>query len=289
MKNQIKTILLLGVLSALLVGIGGMLGRGYLYGFAALAFLMNFVSYFFADRIILRMYRAQEVTPEQAPWLHSTVQELANAAEIPKPRVFLIPEAQPNAFATGRDPKRGVVALTQGIMDVLSRDELRGVLAHEIAHIKNRDILVATIAAGVATAISYIANALQFMAFFGGSRDGDEGEGSPAGGLLLAFVAPLLGLLLQMAISRSREYLADETGARLCGNPESLARALQKLEVAAHRVPSHAEPATASLFIVNPFAGGEALMNAFSTHPPMAKRIERLLALARSGDFILSR
>lgn len=282
MKNQLKTLLLLGVLSAILIGIGGALGPGYLYGFTALALLLNLGAYFFSDRIVLAMHHAHEVPRDQAPALHRMVEELARTAGIPKPRVFVIPEAQPNAFATGRNPERGVVAVTEGIVDLLTERELKGVLAHEMAHIKNRDILVATIAAGIAAAVTYIAHAAQFAAIFGGRSDDHEERGSLLGSLLLVLVAPIAATLIQLGISRSREYLADETGARLTGDPEALARALEKMEAAQHRIPAHVEPATASLFIVSPLSGGRSLMGLFSTHPRMEERIRRLRGLTVS-------
>ena len=283
MKNQLKTIFLLGVLSAVLIGVGGTLGPGYLYGFTALAMLMNLGAYFFSDRLVLRISGAQEVTPEQAPALHRMVDELARRAHIPKPRVCIIPEQHPNAFATGRNPQHGVVAVTEGILRLLSERELRCVLAHEIAHIKNRDILVSTIAAAIAAAVSYIANALSFAAFFGGgNQEGEGDEGSEGNGLLLALVAPLLAMLVQMGISRAREYMADETGARVSGDPEALASALAKLAQGAEAIPMHApQPATASLFIVNPLTGRSSIMNWLSTHPPMDERIRRLRAMTR--------
>jgi len=283
MKNQLKTIFLLGVLSAVLIGVGGTLGPGYLYGFTALAMLMNLGAYFFSDRLVLRISGAQEVTPEQAPALHRMVDELARRAHIPKPRVCIIPEQHPNAFATGRNPQHGVVAVTEGILRLLSERELRCVLAHEIAHIKNRDILVSTIAAAIAAAVSYIANALSFAAFFGGgNQEGEGDEGSEGNGLLLALVAPLLAMLVQMGISRAREYMADETGARVSGDPEALASALAKLAQGAEAIPMHApQPATASLFIVNPLTSRSSIMNWLSTHPPMDERIRRLRAMTR--------
>lgn len=281
MKNQLKTLFLLGVLSALLISIGGALGPGYFYGFTALALLMNLGAYFFSDRIVLRMHGAQEVTPEQAPALHRMVDELARRAQIPKPRVCVMPGEQPNAFATGRNPQHGVVAVTEGIMRLLTERELRGVLAHEIAHIKNRDILVASIAAVIAAAVGYIAHALAFSSLLGNHQE-DEEEGSGAGGLLMMFVAPMLATLIQLGISRAREYMADETGAQLSGDPEALARALEKLEQGAAVLPAETvQPATASLFIVNPLAGGSRMLNLFSTHPPMDERIRRLRGLAR--------
>ncbi len=284
MANQLKTLFLLGALSAVLIAIGGALGPGYLYGFTALALLMNIGAYFFSDRIVLRMSRAQAVTPEQAPELHHMVEEIARAAGIPKPRVFVTPEMQPNAFATGRNPENGVVAVTEGLMRMLSPRELKGVIAHEIAHIRNRDILVATVAAGIAAAVTYIANAAQFMAMFGGARSDDEEGGSPIGALVMAFVAPVAATLIQLGISRSREYMADETAAKLTGDPEALALALAKLERGAERIPAHVQPATASLFIVSPLSGGRSMMSWFSTHPPMQERIARLRGMTGRTD-----
>jgi len=280
MKNQLKTIVLLGALSALLVGIGGAMGGSYMYLFGVLALVMNFVGYFWSDKIVLKMSGARELAPNEAPWLHNMVQELSYAAQIPKPRVYLIPERQANAFATGRNPRNGAVAVTQGIVDLLNERELRGVIAHELAHIKNRDILVSSVAAMLATAITYAAHALQFAAIFGGAGRDEEDRGSAGGGLLVALVAPIAATLVQLGISRSREFLADETGARISGDPMALASALRKLHMGAQRIPADVAPATASLFIVNPFAGGQTLMNLFSTHPPMEKRVERLMALA---------
>ncbi len=275
MKNQIKTILLLGVLSSILIGFGAMLGRQWVAGFTLLALALNLGAYFFSHKIVLRMHGAQPVEEHQAPRLYAIIRELSMRAEVPMPRVYLIPSMQPNAFATGRNPAHGVVAVTQGILQLLDERELRGVLAHEIGHIRNRDILVSTIAAAVAGAIAYIANMLQFTAIFGGSSDDDAP--SPIAALALAIVAPIAATLVQLGISRSREYLADETGARLSNDPESLARALEKLERAAHVVPpATAQPSTASLFIVNPFSGTRGLVSLFSTHPPMAERVRRL-------------
>lgn len=279
MHNQLKTLLLLGGLSALLISIGGVLGPGYLYGFMALALLLNLGAYFFSDRLVLKMHGAQEVSPTQAPALHHMVEELAQRARIPKPRVCIMPDEQPNAFATGRNPAHGVIAVTQGIMRLLSERELRGVLAHELAHIKNRDILVSTIAAIIAAAVGYMANALTFASFFGGNQD-EEGEGSGGSNLLMIFVAPLLATLIQLSISRAREYMADETGAKIANDPTALASALEKLERGAAVIPAASpQPATASLFIVNPLAGGSRLVNLFSTHPPMEERIRRLRAM----------
>jgi heat shock protein HtpX len=283
MNNQIKTILLLGALSAVLIGLGSFLGGSYLPLFLTLAVVMNFVSYFWSDKIVLKMSHAQEVTPAEAPRLHGIIEELAVRANIPKPRVYMIPEAQPNAFATGRDPRHAAVAVTQGIMQLLTERELRGVIAHELGHIKNRDILIASIAATVASAVTMIANSLHWAAIFGGfSRDGD-GEGvSPLEALALAFVAPIAATLIQLGISRSREFVADEAGATISGDPEALARALEKLHVTAQRVPAHAQPAMASMYIVNPFSGANAMMKWFSTHPPMEERVARLRGMMLS-------
>jgi len=281
MKNQIKSIVLLGVLSALLIVLGGALAPGYLYLFTALALAMNLGAYFFSDRIVLALHRARELAPHEAPELHGIVQELADRARLPKPRVFLIPEAQPNAFATGRNPQHAVVAVTEGILQILDRRELRGVLAHEIAHVKNRDILISSIAAAIASAVTSLAHALSFASFFGGHSDDEE---SPGGGLLLALVAPIGATLVQLGISRSREYLADETGASLSADPEALAQALLKLERGAQLVPAAAaQPATASLFIMNPLAGAGSLLSLFSTHPPVEERVRRLMMLAKGG------
>ena len=276
MKSQIRTILLLGVLSALLVAVGGLMGQGAMWLAVGAAFALNLGAYFFSDRIVLRMHRAEELAPEVAAGLHRMVEELAHAAGIPKPRLYLIPEEQPNAFATGRNPERGVVAVTSGLLQRLSQRETRGVIAHEIAHIKNRDILVATVASAIAAAIGTLANVLTFAAFFGGNDE--ENEGSGAGGLLAALVAPIAAMLVQMGVSRSREYLADETGARISGDPEALASALERLEQTAALIPAASQPATASLFIVSPFAGG-GMARLFSTHPPMKERVRRLRAM----------
>lgn len=286
-RNQLKTVLLLGALSALVVGLGGLVAPGHLYLFGALALLMNLGAYFFSDRLVLRMHRASEVSPAEAPDLHAMVGELAARAGIPKPRVFLIPDAQPNAFATGRNPAHGVVAVTEGIVRILTRRELRGVLAHELAHIKNRDILISSLAAAAASLITWVAHALSFGALFGGgssSSQDEEGGGSAAGGLLVALVAPLAATLIQLGISRSREFVADATGAEIARDPEALASALLKLEQGAQLVPAAegATPATASLFIVNPFGAVETVSRWFSTHPSTAERVARLRELARA-------
>lgn len=279
MRNHLKTIVLLGSLSALVIGLGALVAPGHLVLFGALALAMNLGAYFFSDRIVLRMHRAREVGPDEAPELYAMVGELSAKAGIPRPRLYVIPEDQPNAFATGRNPAHGVVAVTEGIVRILDRRELRGVLAHELAHIKNRDILVSTIAAAAAALVTYVAQAISLGSLFGGNRD-EESEGSGGGGLLVALVAPLAATVIQMGISRSREYLADETGARLSGDPEALASALIKLERTANVVPAAATPATASLFIVNPFGAMATVSRWFSTHPATQERVQRLLALS---------
>lgn len=281
MKNQLKTVLLLGILSAVLVGIGGALGKSFLVGALVLAVMMNVGAYFFSDKMVLAMHGARELSPSEAPRLHRMVEELSANAGIPKPRVFMMNDMQPNAFATGRDPEHGVVAVTAGIMQLLDERELRGVIAHELAHIKNRDILVSTIAATVAAAVTYLAHAVGLFGsmFLGRGEDDDEGL-SPLQTLALALVAPLAATLIQLGISRSREYLADQTGAKICGDPEALARALERLEHGASMVPSTAQPATASLFIVSPFAGMQSILSLFSTHPRTEERTRRLRELA---------
>lgn len=280
MWNQVKTVLLLGGLSALMIGFGGAMGSGTLLIFTGLAIAMNVGAYFFSDRLILSMNGAQEVSEEEAPELHRMVTELALAADIPKPRVCIIPESYANAFATGRNPKHGVVAVTQGILQILNPRELRGVIAHEIAHIKNRDILIATIAAMLGSVVTYAANAIQFSALFGMGQSSDEDEAPAGGGLLMAFVAPIVATLMQMAVSRSREYVADATAAQLTGDPEALALALRRLhEPHAQEMAPQMSPATASLFIVSPLFGLGGMMSLFSTHPPAEDRIERLMAM----------
>jgi heat shock protein HtpX len=240
-----------------------------------MAFGMNFVTYWFSDKIVLKMYGAQPVTTTEAPELYRMIEKLAQRASLPMPRLYVIDGDQPNAFATGRNPEHGVVAVTRGIMRILSREELEGVLAHELAHIKHRDILIGTVAASFAGAISYLAQMAQWAMIFGGRSD-DEGEGgSFLSSLVMMIVGPLAAMIIQMAISRSREYAADAGGARIAGNPLYLANALRKLHMASQRIPMKANPATAHMFIVNPLSGG-GLMKLFSTHPPMEERIARL-------------
>ena len=278
MSSQIKTVLLLGLLTALLMFIGGAMGgRAGLFLAFGLAMVMNVGSYWFSDKIVLKMYKAQELSPGDAPHIHKVVEEMSARAGIPKPRLYLIPQDAPNAFATGRDPEHGVVAVTRGIVSILDPDELKGVLAHELGHIVNRDILVQTIAAVLAGAIVFMANMLQFSAIFG-SRDNQGGN--PIAALAMAFLAPVAAALIQMAISRSREYMADAAGAELAGDPLHLAGALGKLDAAAKQIPMKGSPATENMFIVNPFRGRGAA-SLFATHPPIEDRIARLRAMAQ--------
>jgi heat shock protein HtpX len=243
-----------------------------------LAAVMNFGTYWFSDKLVLRMYNAQPVTQADAPDLYQMVQELSNRANLPMPKVYVIPSDQPNAFATGRNPQNAAVAVTQGIMRTLTRDELRGVIGHELAHVKHRDILVGTVAATMAGAISMIANMAQWAMIFGGGRSSDDEGGHPVAGIAMMIVAPIAAMMVQMAISRSREFLADEGGSQIAGNPLSLSSALRKLDAKAHQIPMQASPATAHMFIVNPLTGG-GLMKLFSTHPPMEERVARLEAM----------
>jgi heat shock protein HtpX len=279
MSNIFKTALLLAVLTAMLVLLGGALGgqQGMVIAFV-LALAMNFASYWWSDKIVLAMYRAQPVSEAQAPGLYNMVRRLATKAGIPMPRVYLIPTDQPNAFATGRNPEHAVVAVTEGIVRILDDEELEGVLAHELAHVTNRDVLISTIAATLAGAITYLAHMAQWAAIFGGGRHDDEDAPSPIAMMLMAMVAPIAAMLVQLAVSRSREFQADATGARLAGRTWGLSKALEKLEMAKHAVPMDANPATAHLFIVNPLSG-QALMKLFSTHPPIEERIARLRAM----------
>lgn len=278
--NTLKTVLLMSILTVLLVFIGNLLGGngGMMIAFL-LAVVMNFGTYWFSDKIVLRMYGAQELGRSDNPELFRMTEELTARAGLPMPRLYLIPSDQPNAFATGRNPQHAAVAVTEGILGSLSRDELRVVIAHELAHIKHRDILVASIAATMAGAISMIANMAQWAMVFGGGRGSDNEEsGHPIAGLVAMIIAPLAAMMIQMAISRSREFLADEGGATMSGNPLSLANALRKLHRRAEEIPMEATPATSHLFIVNPLFGG-GLMRLFSTHPPMEERVARLEAM----------
>jgi heat shock protein HtpX len=282
MTSQFKTVLLLGLLSAIIIMMGGMMGgrTGVVFAFG-LALLMNLGSYWYSDRIVLSMYRARQLDRTEAPYLHDAVAELARNARIPTPRLYIVPEEAPNAFATGRDPEHAVVAVTEGILKLMPPEQLRGVVAHEVGHIVNRDILIQTIAGVLASAIVSLANIFQFAAIFG-SRD-ENGGGNPVAALVLALLAPLAAGLIQMAISRSREYLADDTGAHLCGNPLDLANALQRLGAYSQRIPlQQGNPSTEQMFIVRPmFSFGSGVSNLFSTHPPLEERIARLQAMAR--------
>lgn len=284
MTSQMKTMFLLALLSGIIIVLGGLLGgRGGIIIAFALAVAMNIGSYWFSDKIVLSMYHARELEPDEAPWLYDIVRRLAANAKIPMPRICLVPEQAPNAFATGRDPEHAVVAVTEGIVRLLSPQELEGVVAHEIGHIANRDILIQTIAGVMASVIVSIANMLQFSALFGG-RDEESGRNMVAG-IIMALLAPMAAGLIQMAISRSREYLADETGAKLCGQPLALAGALYKLGEASGRIPMNAgNPSTAEMFVVTPlFSRDSGITKLFSTHPPIEERIERLRQMAANG------
>jgi heat shock protein HtpX len=272
MANNFKTVLLLGTLTGLVLFIGSFWGEQGLVTAFAFSVLMNFASYFFSDKIALSIYGARPVTRAEAPRLYATVEYLASRAAIPMPKLFIIPSDSPNAFATGRNPQHASVAVTEGAMRLLDEEEMRGVLAHELAHVKNRDILTSSIAATLAGAIMMLG---RMAFFFGGSRDREGGGGG--GGILMLILAPIAAMLIQMWISRTREYQADASGAEVVGNPHGLASALQKLDAYSKRLPmAEASPSTAHLFIVQPFTGS-SLLNLFSTHPPMEKRIGRLL------------
>jgi len=277
--NTTKTIVLMVGLTVLLVFLGGAFGgrQGMIYAFI-FALVMNMFSYWFSDKIVLRMYNAREATEAEAPMLWAVTHDLAMKMNMPMPKVYVIPSDAPNAFATGRNPKHAAVAATEGILRLLTREELEGVMAHELGHVRNRDILIGTIAATIAGAISMMAHMAQWAMIFGGfggrRDDEDLGGGSMIAGLLMIILAPIAAGLIQMAISRSREYEADATGARICGNPLWLATALKKLHAGSQRVPLNANPVTAHMFIVNPLRGG-GMVNLFSTHPPIEDRIAR--------------
>jgi heat shock protein HtpX len=275
--NGIKTLFLLTLMTVLLVLVGDWIGGrdGMIYALV-IAAIMNFVSYFFSDRIALAMYRAQPVTREQLPRVYDIVERLAQVMHIPMPKIFVIPTDSPNAFATGRNPSHASVAVTQGILKLLDDEELEGVLAHELGHVRNRDILTSSIAATLAGAVTVLARMGAWGAMFGGyGGDDRDRRGGGLGALLMVFLAPLAALLIQLWVSRTREYEADSTGAHLTGNPYALARALQKLDAYSKRIPMVASPSTAHLFIVQPLVGMN-FANLFSTHPPIHKRIERL-------------
>lgn len=278
--NNVKTLFLLVTLTLVLVWIGGAVGGRHGMTIALIFALgMNLFSYWFSDKIVLRMYHAREVTESEAPELFGIVRRLAQRAEIPMPKVYMIDEEQPNAFATGRNPQHAAVAVTTGVMRLLSSDELQGVIGHELAHVQHRDILISTVAATIAGAISYIAQMAQWAMIFGGNRGDDDEGGSPIAALVMMIVGPIAAMIIQMAISRSREYSADEGGARIAGNPRYLANALRKLQWASQKIPMDANPSTSHLFIVNPLSGG-GILKLFSTHPPIEERIARLESMS---------
>lgn len=281
--NTLKTGILMTVLTLLFIFVGQAIAgeSGAVFAFL-LAAAMNFGAYWFSDRVVLAMYGARQVSEAEAPELHAMVRELAQRGGLPMPKVYIMENEAPNAFATGRNPQHAAVAVTTGILRILNREELMGVLGHELSHIRNRDILIGTIAATMAGAISMMASMARWGAIFGGGRDDEEGGGGNILFVMLfSMIASVAAMLIQLAISRSREYLADEGGAQLVGEPRYLARALEKLHTGAELVPMDANPATAHMFIVNPLRGG-GVLSLFSTHPPMEKRIQRLLAMARS-------
>jgi heat shock protein HtpX len=279
MVNGLKTTVLLALMTGLFIAIGGLLGgrSGMVMAFV-MALIMNFVSFWFSDKIVLKMYGAQPIGEAEAPMVYRIVRNLATKAQIPMPKLYLIPAATPNAFATGRSPQHAAVAVTEGILRIMNEEELEGVLAHELSHVLNRDVLISTVAATIAGAISMLANMAQWSMFFGGSRD-EEGRGTnPIAMIATIIFAPLAAMLIQMAVSRSREFQADASGAQLTRRPMGLASALGKLHQANQVVPMDANPATSHLFIVNPLSG-RSLANLFATHPPVEERIARLRAM----------
>lgn len=277
--NTLKTAFLLTALTLFLILIGAYFGgrNGMILAFLVAAG-MNFFSYFYSDKLALSMYRAQPVTREQLPRVYQIVERILPRMALPMPRIYVIPNDSPNAFATGRNPKHAAVAVTQGILNLLNDEELEGVLAHELGHVRNRDILTSSIAATLAGAITLLAQTARFASIFGGGNRDDRGRGMD--GLLMLILAPIAATLIQLAVSRSREYEADATGAHVTGNPYALASALQKLDAYSKQLPMQASPSTAHLFIVAPFISGASFANLFSTHPPMARRIERLTGRA---------
>ena len=285
MGNQIRTTILLAVMTALIIWVGQLLG-GRQGMIIALIFAagMNFFSYWYSDKLVLKMYRASEVTPGQVPELYETVQRLTRRAGLPMPKLYVIPQQAPNAFATGRNPEHAVVAVTEGLLKLMNHEEVTGVLAHELAHVKNRDILIGSIAATMAGAVMILATMARWSAIFGGGNHDEEGGGTGVIGLIaMSIVAPMAAMIIQMAISRSREYLADTTGASFAGNPEGLAGALEKLGAYSKKLPLDANPSTAHMFIVNPLSG-RSLMGLFSTHPPLEERIARLRGAPPSSN-----
>jgi len=283
MGNQIRTTILLAVMTAFILWIGQLLGgrQGMIIALVVAAG-MNFFSYWYSDKMVLKMYRAREVTPQQAPEIYAMVRTLTRNAGLPMPRIYVIPQESPNAFATGRNPEHAVVAVTEGLIRIMDREEIMGVLAHELAHVKNRDILIGSVAATMAGAVMLLATMARWSAFFGGgSSEDDEGGLGSVGLIAMSIVAPMAAMLIQMAISRSREYLADATGSSFAGHSEGLASALEKLGTYSRRLPMEANPSTAHMFIVNPLSGN-SLMKFFSTHPPLEERIARLRGVHRS-------
>jgi heat shock protein HtpX len=286
LSNVFKTAFLLTAMTLLLMLAGRAFGgeRGMLMALIFAA-IMNFVSYFFSDKIALAMYRAQPITREDLPRVYNIVERLAQKVGLPTPKVYLIPNDSPNAFATGRNPNHASVAVTQGILGLLTDEELEGVIAHELGHVRNRDILISSIAATLAGAITFLAHIARWGMIFGGyGGDRDDRRGGGLGAILMIFLAPLAAMLIQLAVSRSREYGADDTGAHWTGNPYALASALAKIDSYSRRLPLVASPSTAHLFIIQPFLGGMSFGNLFSTHPPTAKRIERLTG--RPAEFM---
>ena len=277
MTNSFKTVLLLGLLTGIILFIGNFWGQRGLTIALIVSVAMNFASYFFSDKIALRMYRAQQVTREEAPQIYRIMEFLCARSGVPMPKIYIIPDDSPNAFATGRNPQHASIAVTQGALKLLNEDELTGVLAHELSHVKNRDILISSVAATLAGMIMWVANMARFAAFFGGGRDrDDEGGGGALASLVTIIVAPIAAMLIQMWISRTREYQADASAAEVAGSPHGLASALQRLDNYAKRIPMEASPSTAHMFIMHPFSG-RSMMSLFSTHPSTEKRIERLL------------
>ncbi len=276
--NAFKTMILLTTLTILLVLAGEYFGgrQGALFAFV-ISVAMNFFSYFFSDKIALAVYRAQPVTREQLPRAYDVVERLTSKAGLPMPKIYVIPTESPNAFATGRNPKHASVAVTHGILNLLTDEELEGVLAHELGHVRNRDILTSSIAATLAGAITILARSAMWFGVFGGGGSGDRRDRGGAGGLIMLLLAPFAAMLIQLWVSRTREYEADATGAHLTGNPYALASALEKISAVSRQVPLVASPSSAHLFIVQPLLSGEMLTNLFSTHPPIQKRIERLI------------
>lgn len=279
MGNTFKTVFLLGTLTGLLVVFGNYFGgtQGMMIAFL-FALVMNFGAYWFSDKIVLAMYRARQVTEAEAPELVSLVRSLSQRARLPMPKVWIVPSPAPNAFATGRNPQHAAVAVTEGLLQIMNRDQLEGVLAHELGHVTNRDTLISAVAATLAGVIMMLANMARWAAFFGGGRDDEDRGGGILGLLAMAILAPIAALLIQMAISRTREFVADATAARLTKKPLALASALERLQVAAERIPLDANPATSHMFIVNPLSG-KSLLRLFSTHPPVEERVKRLRAI----------